>query len=171
MRRILFALFACVLLAVSPAAAHTDLVSSEPSDGQTLRKPPRTISLTFGENLLSAGSRLVAQDADGAAVTIGSPQVDGAVLSAAWPSSAAQGAFTVSYRTVAADGHPLEGKVRFTIAAPAPASATPATQVSPAAGTVPDQTSQTVNPALIWGPLLLVVLLAGAGVFVWRSRE
>ena len=40
MRRILFVLFAYVLLAVSPAAAHTELVSSDPTDGQTMKKPP-----------------------------------------------------------------------------------------------------------------------------------
>ena len=168
MRRILFVLFAYVLLAVSPAAAHTDLVSSDPTDGQTLKKPPSTISLTFGEDLLTGGNRLVAQDQDGVAVEIGAPQVAGTVLSATWPGSAAQGTYTVSYRTVAQDGHPLEGKVRFTIASPAATSPTAATAASPAAQTVPDKAP---NPALILGPLLLVVLLGGAGFFVWRSRE
>ncbi len=168
MRRILFVLFAYALLAVSPAVAHTDLVSSDPGDGQTLKKAPGTISLTFGEELLSAGSRLVAQDEDGVAVEIGPPRVTGPKLSATWPGSAAKGTYTVSYRTVAQDGHPLEGKVRFTIASPAATSPTPATAASPAAQTVPDEAS---NPALILGPLVLVVLLGGAGFFVWRSRE
>jgi len=62
---LLAALFA---LLATPVAAHTDLVSSRPADGAVLDAAPPAVSARFGEDLLPAGARLVAEDASGAAV-------------------------------------------------------------------------------------------------------
>ena len=93
----------------SPAAAHTDLVSSNPEDGQTLTAPPEQVTLRFGEDLLTGGAQVVAKDDTGVKVGLGPAEVSGTRLSATWPQTADGGTYTVSWRAVADDGHPLEG--------------------------------------------------------------
>lgn len=164
---LLVAAFFVVSIAV-PAAAHTDLVSSDPQQGQTLTTAPDTIRLTFGEDLLTAGDRLVAEAADGASVDLGPSSVKGAVLSADWPTTAGSGQYTVSYRAVAEDGHPLEGRITFQIT---DKSAAPSTVASPSPVAAPTQTQpQASSPVRILAPALLIAALLGAGFFVWRSR-
>ena len=48
---LLLGAFAAVLLGALPAAAHTELASSNPADGAQLDAVPDTITLTFGEDL------------------------------------------------------------------------------------------------------------------------
>ena len=156
---------AITLFAVAPAAAHTDLISTKPKDGATLSAPPQAVTLTFGEDLLTGGDKLVARDADGTAVDLGPSKVEGPTLSATWPASAAAGAYTVSYRAVAEDGHPLEGTVRFTIASPAQ-SPSPVAQVQPPA----EPAEQSSSGVTLWAPLALIAALAVAGGLFWRSR-
>ncbi|MEZ5184813.1 MAG: copper resistance protein CopC [Candidatus Nanopelagicales bacterium] len=152
------------VVSAAPAAAHTDLISTDPVDGQTLTEPPDEVSLRFGEDLLPAGDRLVAKDADGQTVELGDSEVDGAVLSATWPSSAAAGEYRVAYRAVASDGHPLEGSFTFTIEGVRDTTAPPAESASPASAPAG---GSGVNP---WLPAGLVAALVVAGLLVWRSR-
>ncbi len=172
--RRMWALLAVVFLTAavaSPAAAHTDLVSSSPEDGQTLTAPPEQVTLRFGEDLLTAGAQIVAKDDTGVKVGLGPAEVSGTRVSATWPQTADGGVYTVSWRAVADDGHPLEGAFSFTVkaaqpkaasASPEPVTATP----SPAAAT-DDESGQGMNLLL---PALFVVALAAVGFFVWRSR-
>lgn len=168
----LWAMLAAVLVSaavVSPAAAHTDLVSSDPQDGQTLSSAPDRVTLRFGEDMLAGGAKIVAEDADGAAVDVGPVEVNGPRVSAVWPSAAAAGTYTVAWRAVADDGHPLEGTLRFEITSPSPTAATP--DASPVAGASPpadeQQGGQGVNLRL---PALFLAALVAVGFFVWRSR-
>lgn len=162
-----FAMLLAIVTA-APAAAHSDLISTDPTDGQSLAQPPADVSLRFGEDLLPAGYRLVAKDADGVVVALGETEVDGAVLSATWPASAASGQYRVAYRAVAADGHPLEGSFTFTIKGPKAATDTPVPEASPSPASAPAPAEGSgVNP---WLPIGLVAALLVAGVFVWKSR-
>ena len=116
--RRLWALLAMALLAVTavtPAVAHTDLVSSDPADGQTLSAPPQKLTMRFGEDILDGGARVVAEDDRGAEVALGPVQVAGPDLIATWPQTAAAGKYTVAWRAVSDDGHPLEGTFAFTV--------------------------------------------------------
>ena len=166
-RRALLAAAVVALYAVAPASAHTDLESSDPADGAMLQTVPEQVTLTFGEDLLTEGDRLVAKDDTGVQVNLGPSQVNGPRLRATWPETSDAGRYTVSYRAVAADGHPLEGRIQFTIS---PESAAP--QVSASPSPVAEQTEQTAtNPWLLAAPLLLIAALAAGGMYVWRSRE
>ncbi len=168
LRRIIVATLAFALLSAAPATAHTDLVASDPRDGQTLSSAPTEIALTFAEDLLAGGDRLVAKTAAGTRIEL-TPQVQGNVLRAPWPTSAGAGDFTVLYRAVAADGHPLQGRLLFSVRPAASASpSTPSSAASPVTSETPDEAG---NPWLIAGPALLLAVLAGAGFVVWRSRD
>jgi methionine-rich copper-binding protein CopC len=170
----MWALLAVVFLTAavaSPAAAHTELVSSSPEDGQQLSVPPEQINLRFGEDLLTGGAQVVAKDDTGVKVGLGPAEVTGTKLTATWPQTADNGTYTVAWRAVADDGHPLEGTFTFAVKAAQPeaASASPeplTASPSPAAAT-DDESGQGMNLLL---PALFVVALAAVGFFVWRSR-
>ena len=108
-----------------PAAAHSELVSSSPANGSSGPGKPTEVQLTFNEDISTTGLQVVAQGSAGA-VALGTPTVSGAVVSAAWPQSAPAGTYTVSYRVVSADGHPVDGSISFTYADLACGSGAPA---------------------------------------------
>ena len=74
-----------VLFVASPAAAHAQLISSDPAAGAHLDAPPKQLTLTFGEgvSLIRNGMRLLGKDA--AAQTLGEPRVDGTVVTVPVP--------------------------------------------------------------------------------------
>jgi len=97
--RALLAVALLVTAAATPAAAHTDLVSTDPADGKVLSAPPERLTMRFGEDILDGGARVVAQDQSGGKVDLGPAQVNGPELTAAWPGNAAEGTYTVVFGT------------------------------------------------------------------------
>ena len=139
-RRVLLLLVVCTLVTVGlagPALAHTTLIGSDPADGAVLTAAPTTVTLTFDDPLADFEPVLTVTGPDGVTYQSGSPTVDGTRLSNAVNALPVAGTYTVAYRVVSDDGHPVEGTVSFTLAAqaiaPAPAPAT-STGLSPAAG-------------------------------------
>jgi methionine-rich copper-binding protein CopC len=167
-------LLAVVLLATavaSPAAAHTDLVSSSPENGATLDAPPDQITLKFAEAVLTSGAQIVATSAKGTTVDLGPAEVAGAKVTAAWPADAAEGRYKVSWRVSGDDGHPLKGTFAFTVDAARPTQSAIAEPVDPAASASPvSDTTETSSGVNLLLPALFVAALAAVGLFVWRSR-
>jgi len=153
------------------ASAHTELLQSNPADGSTLSSAPAVITLTFNEPILSQGASLVAKSADGTAVNLGATSVTDSVVSAPWLQAEGDGFYTVAWRAVADDGHPVTGTLTFTIAAgsasstsaPTPTSATPTEAPAVATG---------INgmPAVI-GAVVVVALVGTAIAFAMRRRS
>ncbi|NJP35771.1 copper resistance CopC family protein [Micromonospora thermarum] len=100
----------------------------------------------------------------------------------------ANGTYTVAYRVVSADGHPVQGSYRFTVADPtataspdAPAPVTPAAAVPSTTATSPTAASPAAaardsddGPGaliLIGGGILLVMIIAAGAVIVMRRRS
>ncbi len=139
-RRVLLLLVVSTLVTVGlagPALAHTTLIGSDPADGAVLTAAPTTVTLTFDDPLADFEPVLTVTGPDGVTYQSGSPTVDGTRLSNAVNALPVAGTYTVAYRVVSDDGHPVEGTLIFTLAAqaiaPAPAPAT-STGTSPAAG-------------------------------------
>lgn len=152
-----------VIAVTAPASAHTDLITTNPTDGKTLSAPPSEVSMRFGEDLLSGGERLVAISPDGQKIPLDA-SVQGPEVSAAWPAAQSAGTYAVAYRVVAEDGHPLEGRISFTI------EGRPSPAVEPVAtpSAAPEQTGGTgIN---VIAPLVFIGALLAAAFFVWRSR-
>ena len=104
---------------VSPALAHTEVVSTSPGEATSVNAGVLPIEITFGEDLLqtedNAGSDIMIQDANGENVPVLCATVDGARLHAE-ADIAVAGTATVSWRTVADDGHPVSGTFTFEVA-------------------------------------------------------
>jgi methionine-rich copper-binding protein CopC len=128
-------LAAMVLGLAGPAAAHDAAESSSPAQGSSVPVPPEQVSVTFNNNPLGIGASFSVKDAAGTEWADGPVQiVDNAAVQRLRAGGPA-GAYTVAWRVVSSDSHPIEGTFGFT-AAGAAAGSGPATGPT-AAATVP----------------------------------
>ncbi|RZS31256.1 hypothetical protein EV193_115135 [Herbihabitans rhizosphaerae] len=150
---------------VSQGAAHNVLTSSSPAADETVAAAPSRVTLTFNGPVENRLAEIAVLGPDGARGEAGKAVVEGAVVSAPLRPLAAPGKYTVNYRIVSGDGHPVSGTLAFTLAggapvapvAAAPAAApvpAPAPQAAPAA----EQPADSGVPLWVW--------LAGAGVLL-----
>lgn len=95
-----------------PAAAHASLVRTDPAAGATIATAPTEVSLTFTENVGSGYVTVTAPS--GERVQTSSVRTVDGVLSAEVAPSRERGRYTVAYRVVSADGHPVSGEFTFT---------------------------------------------------------
>jgi methionine-rich copper-binding protein CopC len=117
-------IFAAILfLFTTPSwvGAHAELESSNPSAGTVIALMPQSISLNFGEELISLEGEEVntisLSGPTGADIPLAPSVVDGAILSSEVedPANSAfePGEYKISYRVVSADGHPISGSISF----------------------------------------------------------
>ncbi|MFD4991029.1 copper resistance protein CopC [Cellulosimicrobium cellulans] len=123
---------AVTTLTAAPASAHDRMLSSDPADGAQLATPPTAITLTFNTEPLPVEPQVVVSDSAGTVVTQGAPTIEGSTATLALDPAVALGGdtYTVSWRVVSSDGHPIEGTFAFTVAAQpeAPVSEEPTTE-------------------------------------------
>lgn len=123
--RALLALVLCLpalLLAAGPASAHAGLLDSDPADGATLEGAPRQVTLSFNEDIQRPAYVVVR--AAGEEVASGEAEVSGPRVTASVPADAAPGEWSVAFRVVSTDGHPVTGELGFTVAEPPAAEST-----------------------------------------------
>ena len=112
------------VLGAPAAAAHDRLESSDPADGATVTSPA-AVTLTFTADQLPVGAIVEVLGPDGASWSDGDPTVEGTQVVQALQADPPAGAYTVRWRSVSGDGHPIEGELGFTVeAAEAPAPTT-----------------------------------------------
>jgi len=148
---------------VSPASAHTDLVSATPSADSTVDGVPAGVQLAFSTAVQARLAQVVVSDADGRDHVVG-PVASFDSRVEARVEGLRPGRYTVAYRVVAADGHPVVGRYAFVVAAGA--AAAPATAGARPGGPAP-ASSGSGRPWLV--PLLGGI--AVAGMVVLRVRH
>ncbi|MEU1385355.1 MULTISPECIES: copper resistance CopC family protein [unclassified Nonomuraea] len=126
---ILAALF--VLGSATPALAHDSLKSSDPAKGAEVEALDE-VRLEFTAKVRMPF--VIVRGAGEAVFQEGKPEVDGAVVRQAVKGPLPGGKYTLAYRVVSSDGHPIEGEIPFTVkAAPAPSPSATATDAATAA--------------------------------------
>lgn len=178
---------ALLLVPAAPAAAHNSLKTTTPAKNAELDKAPTEITLEFLQKLDPAFTTIVLSDAAEQKVPTGEPVVTGAKGTIGIDGALANGTYTVAYRVVSADGHPVQGSYAFTVADPAGAEApapTPAGSSPAAEPTTPPTEPATASPvaatdndggggigtATVIGGGVLLVLVAGGLVLLRRRR-
>jgi methionine-rich copper-binding protein CopC len=190
---------AFLLLLASPASAHSRLEVTSPAADATLSSAPADVVLTFNESVSAQYSHVAVTRADGSSATSGATTVDGVTVRQPL-APLGNGRYTVAYRVVSTDGHPVGGTFVFTVAgattAPAPSPTTTTAKPSAAGGTAssPASTattdgSATASPAnaatradddggdggggwiLVTVLVVLVVVAGGAVLVVVRRRH
>ena len=166
--------FAALLLTAGPASAHDAAESSSPSDGATVAAPPEKVSVTFNKNPLGLGSQVKVSDSAGTDWADGKVEIVDNVASQKLREGAPAGKYTVAWRVVSSDSHPIEGTFTFTATsgaagstavAPVPTVGTPQPGITPAPEKVPDASepfpwSVVVFAAVALGLLVTLGVLA-----------
>ncbi|MFF3575362.1 copper resistance CopC/CopD family protein [Streptomyces mirabilis] len=148
---------------VGGASAHAALTGSDPQDGSVLKTAPTEVTLSFSESIGLLDDSFRVLDPDNRRVHTGEPGHAGDRSDTArvtLPKGLGTGTFTVAWRVVSADSHPISGAFTFSIGKP---SATPPpVPVDPAGGTVAS-TLYDAARYLAYGGLALLI---GAATFV-----
>lgn len=96
-----------------PALAHAALVSSSPANGALLEVAPLRVALVFDEPVAPLVLRLLTPA--GEALPLGAVQQQGKALSVDLPPLAVSGTYTLSWRVVSTDGHPVGASLLFSV--------------------------------------------------------
>lgn len=175
------------LVSVQPASAHSALTSSTPADGAVVTEPLQTVDLTFSEAPLAgldAGLRIQVTDAAGMDVATGDVTVSGTTMRRAVDLD--RGNYTVLWRYVSPDGHPIEGTLAFdyraaaavptpsATGAPTPTASTAPTPSATATATGASDGAPSSSPGIAPGVWIALgagtVLVAGAVVVLLLRR-
>jgi copper transport protein len=111
-------LLALALLALSagPAAAHATLLSTDPKNDAVLATAPAAVTLTFDEAVVVWPTSVSVFDPAGERVDVTVKGIDTRAV-ATLPRNLANGTYTVTWRVISADDHPVSGGFVFTIGA------------------------------------------------------
>ena len=152
-----------VLGLATPAFAHNQLTSSNPTDKTSLDAGPGTVVLTFDQPVQAGeGLNTVAVTSEnGDHWEGGVAEVASNVVTTPVRELGPAGDYTIAYRVVSADGHPVDGSLTFTLTEAG--NGTPAAPPADSAGSTAGEDSGGV-PIWVWIGGAVVVL--GAGLFL-----
>ncbi len=171
---------AALFLPTAPAFAHDELLESTPADGAKLTEAPTEVQLVFGEGVQESGSAIVVQGEDGSRYDQPNTfAVEENVATVQLAKNAPAENYTVTYRIVSEDGHPVSDSFEFRVAATSSPStsasspsSTPSSDASPLAGTSDDNGGST---SVVWvlglGAIGLVLVAAIIAVAVRGRRD
>ena len=165
-------LLALMLAGATSASAHAALLSSDPAQNAVVQTAPTQVVLHFSEQVTLATDDLRVFDPAGKRVDSGSTGHNGGddtTARVALASGLAQGTYTVAWRAVSADTHPVSGA--FTFSYGHTSSTTPVAGEQPVKGTTlvgalygGSRTVQYGAYALLVGSVALALLCWPAGV-------
>lgn len=129
------------LAGASPAAAHDQLVGSDPADGSVLTTAPTQVVLTFSAEPLAAGrAAALVTGADGSSWWDGDAVIAGTTVTQQLRPGMPAGEYTVTWQAPSSDGHVLTGTLAFTLAPP------PAAEPSASPSSAPEATEPAGAP-------------------------
>lgn len=169
---------AFVLFPAAGAQAHDELLSQTPEDGAVVETMPEELTLNFSNVPVALGSVVRIQDSSGTNWADGEVQIVDTEVSQPIKADAPAGEYSVVWRVVSSDAHPIEGNFSFTVESGADgASATASAGASAGAGT-PEPIETQENPAnepagitvagqtVPWSVLGMVAVLVVLGVVI-----
>lgn len=157
MRALLLA--ALFLMPAAPTYAHADLTGTDPANSQTLETAPEQITLTFNEDVTLLESTELRSE-----TTVDyDAEVNAGVVTLTPERPLDAGTWTLAWRVVSSDGHPVGGTLRFVVGEPTTTNAGEA-------GAAIDEPDPVLLDrsleALTW-----IALAAGAGMLLVGKRR
>ncbi|MFJ5996740.1 copper resistance protein CopC [Streptomyces sp. NPDC092370] len=164
---LLGAVLVLLLAGAAPASAHAALRATDPDDGSVLRQAPRHVTLTFTESvgLLDDSFRVFGPD-QRRVHTGEATHADGRSDTArvGLPGKLAQGTYTVAWRVVSADSHPVSGAFSFSVGKRS------ATTFQADTGPPEDPLTRGLHDAARYLAYLAAALLVGMAAFALLCR-
>ncbi|MFF7887908.1 copper resistance CopC/CopD family protein [Streptomyces sp. NPDC020794] len=148
---------------VGGASAHAALTGTDPQDGSVLKTAPTEVTLSFSESIGLLDDSFRVLDPDNRRVHTGDPGHAGDRSDTArvtLPKGLGTGTFTVAWRVVSADSHPVSGAFTFSIGKPS--ATAPPVPVDASGNTVAGTLYDTARYFAYGG----LALLIGAATFV-----
>lgn len=111
-------LVAAATVATAPAHAHDELLTTNPAADSALAEAPGELELTYSGELMevTGANQVRVTNAAGQSVTEGEPEVDGkTVTQELTTGGSADDTYTVTWRVVSSDGHPIQGTFTYTV--------------------------------------------------------
>ena len=108
-------------LSIAPSHSHSALVTSVPKADAILNLAPRSVTLTFNEDILELKGKQISTvslaSVAGRKIALKKPRITANILTARIsPPILKAGKYRISYRVVSADGHVITGGYTFTVA-------------------------------------------------------
>jgi methionine-rich copper-binding protein CopC len=167
MRKLLatLAMLFFTIFSINSALAHSQILSTFPDQNSNVVQMPAEVWIQFEGNLQTLGGKALNTieviDSNGAKVSTGNPLIEGGKISTNIEEQNNPGIFTVNYRIVGEDGHPVEGSYTFNLS-PNIQEAVPVTSLAP----------EKSSDLSIGGIIMIVFLgLFIIGVLVKRKNE
>jgi copper transport protein len=157
------ATLAVALVAAPAALAHAILLQTRPLNGAIVKSAPAFVTLHFSEPVETAFGSVRVYDADARRVDAGQttrPAAD--TVRVGLPTGLARGTYTVAWRAISADTHPVHGAFTFSVGSVEPGAAGVAARVL--AGERTPEGVTVVFWVVRFLSLLLVLLLAGGAL-------
>ncbi len=181
MKRIIFATLIFVFAFSSAASAHSSLTSSSPADGEEVAEDVHEIVLEFNTKIERTSTIKVFNEIE-EEIIVSNIQVKDNKMTGAFMSPLDDGTYTVNWKIIGADGHPIPGSYSFVVSQdalvdPVASEETPDSIATPneepVEKTVEKQVVQTVEDSskIASNDVLVIILVAlftiAGGFFGW----
>lgn len=172
MKKIIYATLVLFFAFSSGVSAHTSLTSSSPADGDHIAEDVHEIILEFNSKVETTSTVKVFNENE-EEIIVSNTQVDDNVMTAGFISPLDNGTYTVEWKIIGADGHPIQGSYSFMVSRdeieePVASEEIPVVPIKesidePVEQTIDDSSKIASNDVLV---IILVILFAVAGGFV-----
>ncbi|MGV1034651.1 MAG: copper resistance CopC family protein [Microbacteriaceae bacterium] len=173
--------------AAVPAFAHDSIDSVSPEAGSIVATAPTEIALTFTEPVIEIGNAIVVTDDTGADWASGDITVADRTVRQPLKSGMPEGVYTVTWRIVSEDGHPVSGAYVFGVGSSAELQAlvteaaealtqpidedADAAQATPVAASAEDGSNLLVTIGIAIGGAAIAIALFWSALSIIRKRR
>lgn len=157
----------------APASAHDVLEGTTPKNEQKVGTAPEKVTLTFSNNPIAIGSEIVVKDASGTNWAEGGVDILDNVVTQKLKPGAPAGTYTVQWRVVSSDSHPIENTFTYVVttgsAATAPGASTAEPLQTKTEAPQPQAKGEPFPVMIVVFGAVAVVLLVIVGVLARRK--
>lgn len=113
MKKLIIALSLLILALPLSAQAHTTLTTSTPAEGEVMKEELKEVQLTFG-TVIEQGSTMTLQGEE-MEFKFENVTVSENIMTGILGEELPNGAYTVQWKIIGADGHPIDGEIPFAV--------------------------------------------------------
>lgn len=103
-----------LIISANSVSAHTGLTSSSPADGEVIAEDVHEIELEFNTKIETTSTVKVFNE-NNEEISVGAIQVNENMMTGGFLSPLSNGTYTVDWRIIGADGHPIQGTYSFIV--------------------------------------------------------